>query len=175
MLRLLLLRHAKSSWDGEGLDDHERPLAKRGTKDAPVIGRLLAARRLRPDVVLCSSAVRTRATLTLLLSELPGPPPAIAYDDALYLAPPDRILSRLATLDGPGTVMVVGHNPGLHALALSMIGEGERKDLAFLATRFPTSCLAVMEFDAAHWRDLVPGAGRLTLLAAPKRLPDGPR
>jgi phosphohistidine phosphatase len=172
MLKLLLLRHAKSSWDNEDLDDHERPLAKRGAKEAPLIGRLLASGGQKPDTVLCSTAVRARATLTLVLSALDAPPPAIVYDDALYLATPERLLERLGQVEGSETVMIIGHNPGLHALALSLTGEGARKDLTALATGFPTAGLAVLEFAADQWRDIVPGTGRLALLASPKRLPD---
>lgn len=171
MLRLLLLRHAKSSWDDAELDDHERPLAKRGAKEAPVIGRLVAEHSLKPDLVLCSTAVRARATLTLLLSKLTGVPPLIEFEEALYLAPPDRLLARLQALDSAETVMIVGHNPGLHALALTLIGEGAKKDLAFLATGYPTSCLALIEFEAGGWSDVAPATGRLALLASPKRLP----
>lgn len=172
MLRLLLLRHAKSSWDDEGQDDHERPLAKRGAREAPLIGRLISEHSLKPDLILCSTAVRARATLTLVLSALNGGPPAIEYDEALYVAPPDRLLACVQKVETAETVMVVGHNPGLHALALSLIGDGGRKDLAFLATAFPTACLAVIEFEVAGWADIAPATGRLAMLATPKRLPD---
>lgn len=171
MLRLLLLRHAKSSWEDGDLDDHERPLAKRGAKDAPLIGRYMAANGLKPDLVLCSDAVRTRATLTLVLSAMDGPAPRILYEESLYLAPPDRIRARLAEIEDAATVLLVGHNPGLHALALSLVGEGARKDLALLATGFPTSCLAGIEFAASSWRDIAPATGRLVHIVSPKRMP----
>lgn len=173
MLKLLLLRHAKSSWENAEADDHERPLAKRGARDAPLLGRLINHEGARPDLVLCSTAVRTRATLTLVLSELDGPPPAIEYDDALYLAEPDRLLERLARVENAQTVLIVGHNPGMHGLALALVGEGPRRDIAALATRFPTACLAMIELPAASWSEVAPGTGRLALLASPKRMPDG--
>lgn len=171
MLRLLLLRHAKSSWEDGDLDDHERPLAKRGAKDAPLMGRFMVDHGLKPDLVLCSDAVRARATLTLVLAAMDGPAPRIIYEDGLYLAPPDRIRLRLAEIEGAASVLVVGHNPGLHALGLSLVGEGGRKDLALLATGFPTSCLAAIEFAADSWRDIEPATGRLALIASPKRMP----
>jgi phosphohistidine phosphatase len=171
MLTLSLLRHAKSSWDDPELEDHERPLAKRGTKDAPRIGAFMAAEKLKPDYVLCSGAVRARATLTLVLAELPGRPPEITYDDEIYLAEPPRLLSRLAKVRASAHhVLMVGHNPGLHALALTMTGSGERKALAALAGKFPTGSLAVIEFEAGSWSDIKPGSGRLRLFATPRRL-----
>ena len=173
MLRLLLLRHAKSSWDDEDLDDHERPLSRRGAKDAPLIGRFMAAHDLKPDLVLCSDAVRARATLTLVMSAKAGAAPRIMFEAGLYLAPPDRIRARLSGIDDAATVLVVGHNPGLHALALSLVGEGAKKDLALLATGFPTACLAVIEFAAGSWRDIAPATGRLQVIASPKRMPGG--
>jgi phosphohistidine phosphatase len=172
MLTLSLLRHAKSSRDDAELEDHERPLAKRGTKDAPRIGRFMAAEEVRPDLVLCSSAVRTRATLTLVLAELPGRPPEIAYDDELYLAAPPGLLGRLAKVKASvGHVLMVGHNPGLHALALALTGGGEHKALAGLAGKFPTGALAVIDFDAGSWSALKPGSGHLRLFMTPRRLP----
>jgi phosphohistidine phosphatase len=171
MLTLSLLRHAKSSWDDTELEDHERPLAKRGTKDAPRIGKFMAAEELRPDLVLCSGAVRTRATLTLVLAELPGEPPEIVYDDALYLAAPPGLLGRLAKVKASAShVLMVGHNPGLHALALMLTGSGERKALAGLAGKFPAGALAVIEFDAGSWQALKSGSGRLSLFMTPRRL-----
>lgn len=173
MLTLSLLRHAKSSWVDMELDDFERPLAKRGATAAPLMGQYVAQHKLKPDLVLCSGAVRTRATLALVLPEIGAPPPEIRYDDALYLAPPETILDVLAK--APATakhVMIVAHNPGLHALALALTGGGERSLIAELATRFPTATLAVLTFDGSDWRRLQPGSGRLTHFMTPKGLRD---
>ena len=171
MLTLSLLRHAKSSWDDAGLDDHERPLAKRGTRDAPRVGALLRAESIIPDLILCSGAVRTRATLTLVLAQLERAPPHIVYDDAIYLAEPAALLARLAAIE-PAVrhVMLVGHNPGLHALALAVTGAGEKKDLARLALGFPTAALAVIDVEAPGWDALAPGLGRLRLYVTPRSL-----
>ncbi len=171
MLTLSLLRHAKSSWDDPRLDDHERPLTKRGIKDAPRIATWLADHDLRPDLVLCSSAMRTRATLALLLSAWAEPPPDSRVEDALYLADPARLLAVVHTASpGARQVLVIAHNPGLHALALELTGGGQRKAVAGLAAGFPTSALAVLTFEAKDWSEVHRGAGRLEHFVTPRGL-----
>lgn len=173
MLTLSLLRHAKSSWDNPAQDDYERGLAPRGLKAAPAIGKYLRKSKLKPDLILCSGAVRTRATLALILPEAGAPAPEIRYDDALYLASPITMLDMVRRLSkGPKHVMIVAHNPGLHALALELTGMGEREDLAELATKFPTAALAVLGFPVAAWKDIRPGTGRLERFVTPKGLRD---
>src|SRR5690242_2888272 len=95
MLTLSLLRHAKSNWDDATLDDFDRPLSKRGANAAPEMGRAIRELKLKPDLVLCSAAVRTRATVALVLLELGPPPPEVRYDEALYLASPKEMLSHI--------------------------------------------------------------------------------
>jgi phosphohistidine phosphatase len=172
MLTLSLLRHAKSSWADRELEDHERPLAKRGTKAAGAMGAFIAKEGLRPDLVLCSGAVRTRATLALVLPELGTPAPQVVYDDVLYMATPAALLGRVQKVtDEARHVMLIGHNPGLHALALELTGKGNRKDVEALATKFPTAGLAVLTFKARKWSDLCAGDGKLELFVTPRQLP----
>lgn len=169
MLTLSILRHAKSSWDDPRLDDHERPLAKRGVKEAPRVGAFLAENDLKPDMVLCSDAVRTRATLALMLAEWDGTPPKTAFEEELYLAPPGDLLARVQAIGaGVHNVLVIGHNPGVHALALELTGSGDRKLIGGLAKGFPTSTLAVLTFDAASWAEIAPGTGRLRHFVSPR-------
>ncbi len=171
MLTLALLRHAKSAWDDPGLDDFDRPLAPRGVKAARTMGAYLARERLKPDLVLCSDAARARATLALLLPELGSPAPEILYDGALYLASPAALLDRLRrTPKNARRVLVIGHNPGLHALALDLIGDGRRSDITALATHFPAAALAVISFPAESWSAVAPAGGRLLCYMTPKRL-----
>ena len=171
MLTLSLLRHAKSSWTDPDLDDHDRPLAKRGAKAAPEIAKFMRREELRPTLVLCSTAVRTRATLALLIAGLGPPVPAITYDESLYLASPDAILALLREVPASiQQVLIVGHNPGLHMLALELIGTGERKLLASLAQEFPTAALAVFNFTQSAWNEIKPGTGKLEHFVTPKRL-----
>src|SRR5919106_5641327 len=112
MLTLSLLRHTKSSWADRELEDRDRPLAKRGTKAAGAMGAFIGKEGLRPDLILCSGSVRTRATLALVLPELGTPEPQVVYDDVLYMAKPAALLRR-----GQGgkkdtrPVMLVGHKP----------------------------------------------------------------
>jgi phosphohistidine phosphatase len=169
MLTLSLLRHAKSSWDDPRLDDHERPLAKRGVKDAPRVGAYMAEHDLRPDLVLCSGALRTRATLALVLAEWGGAAPETQYDDELYLAPPSVLLASLQAVeeDAPH-ILMIGHNPGMHALALELTGSGDRKLIAGLAKGFPTSALAVLSFELKDWSQLRAASGRLRHLVTPR-------
>lgn len=171
MLTLALLRHAKSSWDDPRLDDFDRPLTKRGTRAASEIGAWLSANDLKPDLVLCSSAVRTEATLALVLPELGAPPPAVDVLDALYLCPASDLLDLVKAVKGaPHRVLVIGHNPGLHTLALSLIATGERSEIARLARGFPTAALAVVSFERSRWSELKPATGRLDRLVTPRSL-----
>jgi phosphohistidine phosphatase len=176
MLTLSLLRHAKSSWDKPALDDYDRPLAKRGQKAAPEIGAALAAMGLRPDLVLCSGAVRGRETLSLVLEKLGPPVPEVAYDDAIYMATPATLLARIRAAAAepdrvaPRHIVIVGHNPGLEELALLLVGGGAADDLASVAEKFPTGAVAVIAFNADSWAGVEPGSGRLEHFLTPKRL-----
>jgi phosphohistidine phosphatase len=171
MLTLLLMRHAKSSWEDPNASDFERPLTKRGTKAAPEIAHALAKKQLVPDAVLCSAAVRTRATLALMLAEWDGPPPRITYDDELYLAECDELLEHIrATPADTKRLMLVGHNPGLQVLALELVGSGDRGGIAGLATKFPTAGLAVLTFDLQTWADVKLASGRLEAFLTPRTL-----
>lgn len=171
MLTLLLLRHAKSSWDDLALDDFDRPLAKRGTKAAAAIGQHLVKEALIPDLVLCSTAVRTRATLTLVMNEFTEATPTVVYDDALYLADAETILEKIRALKGyPAVVMVVAHNPGLHAIALELIRTAPRDALRTLAMQFPTAALAHITFEAETWPRVAPATGELVEFVLPRRL-----
>lgn len=171
MLTLSLLRHAKSSWSDLELDDHDRPLAKRGAKAIPLLAKYFRQEKLRPDLILCSDAMRTRATLALLLAELGTPPARIVYDGTLYLASPDTIRAALARHgEAEPHVLVVGHNPGLHALALELVGHGDRKLLAGLAREFPTGALAVLSFNAPSWSEIALASGNLEHFTTPRRL-----
>lgn len=176
MLTLLLLRHAKSSWDNPGLGDFDRPLAKRGKKAAPAIGKALAAMGQHPDLVLCSSAVRARATLDLVLPELGKPAPRIVYDEAIYMATPGTLLARLHAVgtefadQPPRSVMLVGHNPGLEELAMMLSRGGVDDDTDLMAEKFPTAAVAIFTFDTGSWKSIAPGAGRLEQFLTPRQL-----
>jgi phosphohistidine phosphatase len=165
MRQLLLLRHAKSSWDDPDLDDFDRPLAERGLKAAKLMGRELAARDWLPDQVLVSSALRTRDTWRLVAAELPAHP-RVAFAQPLYEASAADILGQIHKADrSSGCLMVVGHNPGLEDLAKQLAGPGsEAKARKRLEEKFPTAALARFVFEG----DLL--SARLTHCLRPKDL-----
>ena len=172
MLTVLLLRHAKSSWERLSLPDYDRPLAKRGQKAAPLIGAEIARLGLKPDLILCSGAARTRETLALVLPSLGSSVREVIYDDAIYMATPVALLTMLRKLPtgGPMTVMVVGHNPGLEEFAGLLLGDGDEDAQERMAEKFPTAALAVFTFDVEGWSDIALGAGKLVDFITPARL-----
>jgi phosphohistidine phosphatase len=174
MLTLSLLRHAKSSWSDARLKDCERPLNERGERAAPRMGAFMARRGLVPDLVLCSTALRARETLDLVLPRFQGRGgPSVVYEDALYLASPATLLRFIHAVEGDARhVMIVGHDPGLHSLALQLAASGRGDDMQALEDKFPTTGLAVIDFDVEAWSDIQPGSGRLLIFMTPKRLPD---
>lgn len=170
MKTLSLLRHAKSSWDDNGLSDFERPLNGRGRRNAPQMGRFMATNDCTPDLVLCSSAKRACQTLELVLPEL-TPAPKVKHLEQLYLASPGTLLSQLRGLSSKfSSVLIVAHNPGLHALALGLTGSGNETAKSDLARKFPTAALAVFSFDVAAWRHVQQARGDLELFVTPAHL-----
>lgn len=167
MRRLLLLRHAKSSWADPGTRDHDRPLNDRGRRAAPLVGAYLEQEGLVPDRVLCSSARRTCETVARL-----GLPDAVdvVVEHALYQASPDTVLDLVReTDDAVTTLMVVGHNPTMHALALGLAGDGEPRARARLREQYPTAALAVLEV-AGDWASVGPGQTTLARFVRPRDL-----
>ncbi len=162
MKTLLVLRHAKSSWNDPALDDHERPLNKRGRRDAPRMGALVREYGLIPDLVISSDAVRARLTAEAV-AEAARYAGEILLDPHLYLACPADILSLLPTVrENPETVMIVGHNPGLETLVEQLTGQ--RQDL-------PTAALARIDLPIDQWRDLTRSTrGKLVGLWRPEQL-----
>jgi phosphohistidine phosphatase len=163
--RLMLLRHAKSDWPG-GVADRDRPLAPRGRHDAPRMGEEMARRGLHPDLALVSTARRTLETFALVTPFLA--PKAERFEAAIYEAEAPAILEVVRRVeDQVGTLLVVGHNPGLERLAADLIGGGSERLRDRLGEKFPTAALAVIDFEAAHWRDIKRGEGRLALFLTP--------
>lgn len=145
MKTLLVLRHAKSSWVESGLDDHERPLNDRGEREAPKVGEQLRQRRLVPDLIISSDAVRAHKT-TVAVAGAAGHSGEIRLDHSLYLAAPDDILAVLRSADeNAGIVMVVGHNPGLEGLVRQLTGE---------TTYLATATVAEIALPIDRWSDL---------------------
>ncbi len=170
MRTLLLMRHAKSSWDEPELADLDRPLAPRGRKAAPLVARYLALHGLIPDLVLGSPALRVHETWALMAPIL-GDKVACKTLKSLYEGTPGRLLAALRGVKGEvRTLMLIGHNPALGALAQSLAGAGSEKALERVRTNFPTAGLAVLGFEIERWAELAAGAGRLEELVRPKDL-----
>lgn len=170
MKRIFLLRHAKSSWDDTGLEDFQRPLNARGRKAARRMGRYLHDQAIRPGMVLCSAAQRTRSTYELLEPHLEGVP--VSFEDGLYEATRGELLHRLQRLDGHlSSVMIIAHNPGLEKLAMALCaGHGHAQAVELLDQKYPTGALAVLETLVPHWPELDAGCCTLSAFVRPKDL-----
>ena len=171
MRTLYLLRHAKSSWSNASLSDHDRPLAKRGREATVVLAGHMAAARISPAIVLCSTARRAQETLDGVKGAFDDDV-AVWSDPGLYGADDEELLAVLREL--PATVpsaMVVGHNPGLQDLALTLAGDGKRAALAQLHGKFPTGALATLAVPDT-WATLARGGARLDALVVPRELAD---
>ncbi len=170
MRQLLLLRHAKSTWDDPRLSDHARPLNARGRRAAAAMAQAMRTLRLSPDIVLLSSARRTLQTLEALVPFEDGP--LVEPMDALYLAPWQALLGVLRGLpETARSVLLIAHNPGLHELALALLGpEAEASPAAQrLAEGYPTGTL--VEFVCAGpWHSLESGGGKLVRFVTPRDL-----
>jgi len=166
MKRIYLLRHAKSSWDDPGLADHDRPLAPRGRRAAAALARHLRAETGRPELVLCSSALRARQTLEGLREVLGDA--EVLVERSLYAADSDELLERLHRVPAAvGSAMVIAHNPGLQDLAVDLVALGP--DIGRLREKLPTGGLATIECEGS-WDDLAPGVGTLVSLVVPRDL-----
>ena len=178
--RLVLLRHAKSAWPD--MPDHERPLARRGQRDAPVMGRWLRAAGLVPDLVVCSTARRARETWQLARSGLGAAPP-VRFDDRVYEASAAALLDLIRRESAAAeTLLVVGHDPAVPGLALTLAGAapdaypGDGSGavpagmLDHMRAKFPTAAIAVFSC-AGSWDGLGPGSARLACFITPRDLP----
>ena len=164
---LFLLRHAKSSWHDPALPDHGRPLAPRGYRACRLLADYLRREQITPELVLCSSSTRTRETLDGIAAGFDHPP-EVAIEDALYSASAAELLDRLRALEPPRTtVMLIGHDPAIHELAVSLVGTAA--DRTALSGKFPTGALATLAVPCT-WNELNPGTCTLTRFVTPKQL-----
>jgi phosphohistidine phosphatase len=165
---LYLLRHAKSSWDDAGVEDHDRPLSPRGRKAAGKMAEHLRASGIRPALVLCSSALRARQTLERVAPVF-GEVVSIKVERPLYGADEGDLLARLRRVAASvQSVMVIGHNPGLQYLALTLAARGSQRDR--LEAKFPTAAVATLRFLESPWKELDRGKAELVELVVPKEL-----
>jgi phosphohistidine phosphatase len=165
--RLYLLRHAKSAWDDPALRDRDRPLAPRGRKAAKRVGRWARKHGIRPQLVVCSNALRARQTLQRVLPGLGEP--TVWIEVTLYAAAAETLLARVRALpEEVDAAMLVGHNPGLMDLVLTLAEPGRLRERA--SVNVPTGALAVLDVDVRRWADVSPGSASLTTFVAPRDL-----
>jgi phosphohistidine phosphatase len=162
MKHLTIVRHAKSSWKDAASSDFERPLNARGERDAPEMGRRLAARSPAPDRILSSSAARARRTAEVLAREIGCDPGQIEFRETLYLAGTSELMAAIESLDDTWEhVLFVGHNPGLSEL-LNLLADAHLDEL-------PTCGVAELELALDSWREVRPGVAERMQLDFPKR------
>ena len=176
MKTLTLLRHAKSSWDGQAATDFDRPLNPRGHRAARAVGRELQARGLAFDRVIASPAARVVETIEGFEGGYGGPLQP-TFDPRVYLASPATLLAIVREADdAAGHLLIVGHNPGLEALAMLLTRDNAlRREMA---TKYPTATVAEIQLPIDHWRDAAAGTGELARFIRPRDLdaelgPDG--
>jgi phosphohistidine phosphatase len=174
-MRLLVLRHAKSEKAEAGMSDRERRLNARGQRDATTMGAYIARHGLAPDLAVVSTAQRTRETWERIAAAL-SMPPAPIYEEGLYNARSDALLAVIRQIDGIApTLLVIGHNPGLHDLARTLIASGDVEWRERLNEGLPTAGLVVVDFAAGNWRKLHAHAGRLERFVTPRSLASADR
>ena len=158
--RILLVRHAKAVED-DAAGDHARSLSARGKADAAALGAWLEENALWPQLAVCSTATRTRETLAGLGKTIPT-----QLSDKMYLASVGELLSQIHQCDDAvACVMLIAHNPGLHGLLAMLVGDyADEADADKVMLKFPTAACAVLDVEAAHWRDIAPQTARLALL-----------
>lgn len=162
MKRLTLIRHAKSSWKDEHISDHERPLSRRGERDAPRMGERLSARGASPSLILSSTAERAQRTAQIIADCLGLPRERVEYAPALYLASPDTLLAAAAAQDDRHTeIMLVAHNPGLLELTRRLLSDWPHDNL-------PTTGVVAIEFAADRWAGITSTAARCVFYDYPK-------
>jgi len=169
MRNLILMRHAKTEARTPG-GDHARQLAPRGWSDCALIGQYLQSKALAPDRVLSSDATRTRETVEAIRPLLP-PGCQTDFSNDLYLAEPEEILQEIRTVPSDTrTLLVVGHNPGMHMLAFSLGSRAKRSQRSYIAGHFPTAATAVFSCATNDWAAFAPGEGRLEHFVTAKSL-----
>jgi phosphohistidine phosphatase len=179
--KLVLLRHAKSAWPDD-VPDHDRPLGRRGRRDAPAAGRWLRLAGCVPDHALCSTARRARDTWQLAQTEL-GARPATDFESGVYEASASGLLDLIRRLPPAAqTVVIVGHDPALPELAQALagtdgphggqaVGRTPGTSLDRMRAKFPTAAIAVFEL-SCPWSELAPGRGRLASFVTPHEMHD---
>ncbi len=180
LLRLYILRHAKSSWALPGITDFNRGLNDRGSKDLAKIAKMMIAKSYIPGQIYCSSAVRTSMTIEGIKREIQNsehhentpPRMPVEHIENLYSGTIDNYLNVIKThSDDNQSLMLVGHNPTCHSLTSQLIADGRKKALAALSFNFPTGALAVIDIESESWAGIEEQSGYLRDFVLPRKLP----
>ena len=162
MKTLLIMRHAKSDWSQPGLSDHDRPLNKRGLRNAPAMGDWLISQGIQPELAISSTAARAKSTTGFVLAQFDHEIP-MHFDSGLYLASPESWRTIIPVYaDSEETILIIGHNPGLERLVYELTGAYES---------IPTATIACVELDCENWSDLTGQlSGQLQNIWRPKEI-----
>jgi len=161
MKHLILVRHAKSSWKNPGMEDHDRPLSKRGKRDAPFMAKIFRDKKITPDLLASSTAVRAVAIAEEFADKLDYKKSKIRKNSELYLSETDNLLQYVQSLDNEDkTVMIFGHNPGITWFA-NYLTDGSIDNV-------PTSGIVAIDFDVKKWKEVSAGSGKLIFFEYPK-------
>jgi phosphohistidine phosphatase len=167
MRRLMLLRHAKTERAEPGERDRDRKLTKRGRADAPVIGAYMARHGLVPDLALLSPATRVQKTWTLLAAAF-AKKPRVVSDERIYNSGPETLMAVIGETRTARSLLLVGHNPGVHDLAVELIASGDAKARERLTEKLPTSALVVIDLALDDWAQIHRHSGRLERFVSPR-------
>lgn len=165
---LLLLRHAKSSWQDAKLRDFDRPLNPRGIKACQFMAGLFSEKAINPDIILCSPAARTRETLHRIAEQTPLSAKPI-FEDRLYGADAKGLIAELQKTEHAKSILLVGHNPAIHDLALLLCRRGRAEAMDRLERKYPTAALAEIRLPGPYWHNLHPNDGVLVDFIQPRR------
>tara|TARA_Y100000590_G_scaffold220753_1_gene249830 strand:- start:1392 stop:1904 length:513 start_codon:yes stop_codon:yes gene_type:complete len=170
MKTIFLLRHAKSSWDNTKLEDFDRPLATRGIKSCKKIGKFFKKKKLVPDIVYCSTAVRAKQTWDLI-NRIVEKKKNIIYEDQLYMANSSIFMNFVKkTNDNFKTLMIVSHNPGIENFAIELIKNKESDFYKDINLKYPTGGIAIINFKLKHWSKMNYETGDIYEFIKPREL-----
>ena len=165
MRKLILIRHAKSSWDDSFIKDHDRTLSERGLNDAPLVGKFLNKKNIIPDLILTSTAKRASNTAELILNEIDDKNVKIQYDKNIYLTGPGKIIDIISKIeDNIKILLVVGHNPDMQMLVERLTNKH------FSHPKFSTAGVAIIDFEIESWNEIKATHGVLEIFITPKML-----
>lgn len=169
MLRLYIMRHAKSSWAIPGARDFDRELNEKGLEDLNKLSKHIKKHNISPDLVLCSSATRTRQTLEAVLEAFEKTP-EITYTEKLYSSGLSEYIEIINSVKDASSIMIIGHNPMCGTLATSLPGSGEEDQMEKIAYKYPTAALSTIDFDTENWSEITKGSGILQKSVFPSEI-----